>query len=171
MVKQCAGIAEALTLIHDIGYAGGEEGTLYRRYGDIRPENILWFPHHENEREPGLGNLVITNACAMMRTRHSRSSDDLRDVARTGTYAAPELALLDGTVNRYADIWSLGCVYLEFIVWYLGGSELVDEFSTRRLTKDPSLRGFLTDHFYRIVQEDKTFVTTINPAVTEVSRS
>jgi hypothetical protein len=40
----------------------------------------------------------------------------------------------DGMVSRSFDIWSLGCVYLEFVTWFLGGPELGHEFTQLRKT-------------------------------------
>jgi hypothetical protein len=39
-------------------------------------------------------------------------------------------------VSQSYDIWTLGCVLLEFIIWYLRGWEGVEGFSKERTTDD-----------------------------------
>ncbi|KAF2692158.1 hypothetical protein K458DRAFT_241510, partial [Lentithecium fluviatile CBS 122367] len=44
---------------------------------------------------------------------------------------SPQFRWTDGAPHRRAhDIWSLGCMYLEILVWYSGGQERLDKFGT-----------------------------------------
>lgn len=49
----------------------------------------------------------------------------------TWRYEPPEACELNTAWPRRYDIWSYGCVILEFIVWLLGGSQGLDEFNKR----------------------------------------
>jgi serine/threonine protein kinase len=61
-------------------------------------------------------------------------------LARTETYRAPEFDLPGGLVTPAADIWSLGCVFLEYITWYLLGTEAVEvKFCQARLEKGSTM--------------------------------
>jgi len=40
--------------------------------------------------------------------------------------------MVDGKISRSYDIWTLGCLYLEFIGWMLGGFGYVKRFTLVR---------------------------------------
>jgi serine/threonine protein kinase len=63
------------------------------------------------------------------------------------TYTPPELSLWE-SLSRAGDIWSLGCIFLEFIVWLLEGPDALEVFAQDRTTK--SLDRMVTDIFYTI---------------------
>ncbi|RTE79099.1 hypothetical protein BHE90_006421 [Fusarium euwallaceae] len=65
------------------------------------------------------------------------------------TYRPPEWDIRGGHVSKSSDIWSLGCVFLEFVTWLLGGWDQVLRFKDLRLT--PHVDGALTDKFYTIM--------------------
>ncbi|KAK1584940.1 kinase domain-containing protein [Colletotrichum navitas] len=141
MLQQCRGIANAVKRIHGLAtwqkeerrsVASGteEEEKLVKdwgRHGDIKPSNILWFSTYGEDRD----HLVVAD---LGLTRyHSRltRSRVLRVDGFTGTYRAPEIDLGDLISSKY-DIWSLGCVFLEFCVWYLLGPEAIAAFERDR---------------------------------------
>jgi serine/threonine protein kinase len=100
----------------------GEER--YGRHGDIKPENILWFKDGEI--------LKITDfGLGRFHGRDSRSGIDGRKIFGTLTYEPPECTL-ERLVSRKYDIWSLGCLFLEFVTWLLEGSANIVEFSNAR---------------------------------------
>ncbi|KAK4221271.1 hypothetical protein QBC38DRAFT_522917 [Podospora fimiseda] len=59
----------------------------------------------------------------------------------------------DCKVTESFNIWSFGCVLLEFITWQLGGWELVQEFSRAGETFNILLFGWKTDRFYEIFRQ------------------
>lgn len=64
------------------------------------------------------------------------------------TYEPPEIKL-GKKISRAYDIWSLGCVYLEFITWLVCGWEALDKFpKARDIT---GLNEINDDTFYTIV--------------------
>lgn len=158
MAEQFYGLAEALEVVHNDRVAqlptGRSENRpendlsdvkhIYGRHGDVKPGNILYFEHAGEKPR-----LVISDfGLARFHSKPSRLGEDPRTLARTETYRAPEFDLPGRLVTPAADIWSLGCVYLEYITWYLLGTEAVEvEFSQARLEGSNLVS---TDSFFSI---------------------
>jgi serine/threonine protein kinase len=151
-VKQMYGLASALRLIHtfettiDLKPPGnfllgdddvklevvkGEEK--YGRHGDIKPENILWFEQPQGIRDTdGMGVLQITDfGLGRFHGRESRSNVDPKTVNATPTYEPPECKL-GALVSRAYDLWSMACLYIEFITWLLEGAQKIHDFGDAR---------------------------------------
>ncbi|KAI8945397.1 hypothetical protein F4801DRAFT_568380 [Xylaria longipes] len=191
IAEQCQGIADGLSYIHRLETTSGksllhpnsfsqltqemeetgnviqENATtpafcLFGLHGDIKPENILWFPHsnHPTHKERGL--LKITDFGFAEFSRKEKVDKNRRGfVAYSPTYYPPEAKLESDFVSSSYDIWSLGCVYLEFIAWWLGGWRLIFEFYNRRLQPDPTSaewKGirYKSDIFFSLVRNDRT---------------
>lgn len=128
---QLVGLAGAINSLHDDPVTKGSW-----RHGDLKPENILCFKNVGGMPQPELYQpciLVIADTgLAMHHTEatHERSHETR---TRSGTimYEPPETELdrnqKKGRSRRY-DIWSMGCIYLEFIIWMLYGSVELERF-------------------------------------------
>ncbi|KAL0259223.1 hypothetical protein SLS55_006728 [Diplodia seriata] len=57
-------------------------------------------------------------------------------------------------VSRAYDLWSLGCLYLEFATWLIMGSEAIDDFSTHRLRPSRLDPKFSEDYFFTVVKDE-----------------
>lgn len=126
---------------------GAEEW--YGRHGDIKPENILWFD--DMDENSGQGVLVIADfGLASFHGWESRSKVRPETIGGTITYAPPEVELRSN-ISRAYDIWSLGCVYLEFITWLLDGWQYLQTFSAARLEQNGD--GFIDDTFYTVFHD------------------
>lgn len=157
ILLQCRGIASGLVQIHH--YETTESRTkvhdqnrkLYGRHGDIKPENILLY---RNRHDPDdLGTLVITDfGLTRFHSETQRTYFRKREIPATPTYRPPECVVEDCYISRSFDIWSYGCVLLEFVAWYLGGRELVQDFVNFRRTIDPLLPQFDTDQFFDVTR-------------------
>ncbi|KAI1373024.1 protein kinase [Hypoxylon crocopeplum] len=116
---------------------------LYGRHGDIKPDNFLWFcqpPDLLALSDFGLGRL---------HTQVSRSKQNPKDIAVQATYRAPGFDLPDGLISRASDIFSLGCVLLEYGTWFLLGMHSVEHaFPSQRNGKD--IYDFNSDTFFVI---------------------
>ena len=124
---------------------GGEEK--YGRHGDLKPENILWSNDLGSHR--GAGTLQIADfGLGRFHRLQSGSKDDAKNVNGSATYIPPEITL-GIPVSRAYDIWSLGCVLLEFVTWMLEGSRGLQDFTRARtqLAHD----GVEDDTFYTIL--------------------
>jgi serine/threonine protein kinase len=200
MAQQCKGIANGLCKIHHYesssskvhptldqnshGLTGqnlappsshapaSEMEQLYGRHGDIKPANVLLFL--ESGEDDTMGTLKLTDfGLAEFNTVHSRSYKPKSKVAVSPSYRPPECDLQGGVIGRSYDIWTLGCLYLEFITWLLGGWNLVQDFTRRRTSLDKMWLDMKTDTFFEIVKCSVTGTpgAVIKMAVTTVSHT
>jgi serine/threonine protein kinase len=173
----------------------GEFIRQYGRHGDLKPQNILYYSDDPNilssapdspitnamtvidcvdappqpESESTRGNLKICDfGHAELNSLYSKSRVR-SSVANTMTYRPPECDVQPKIVRQSYDIWSLGCVYLEFVAWMLGGWELVKQFGEKRLARDRFQNWMSTDTFFTIYYCDKKgkAMAKIKSAVTD----
>jgi serine/threonine protein kinase len=124
-LKQIKGIASGLALIHEFHASSTNSEWLHGRHGDIKPENILWF---SDPKDDSNGVFQIADfGLSHFRTRSTRSQIDPANVGFSPVYAPPELSLKQ-PISRAYDIWSLGCVFLEFATWLTAGQSGLDNF-------------------------------------------
>lgn len=94
------------------------------RHTDLKPENILLF------REGGQpGTLRIADVgLARIHDDETRQRQAITK-AKTGSvrYEPPELGRKN-QLSRVFDVWCLGCVFLEFLIWTVYGWSKLDEF-------------------------------------------
>lgn len=123
---------------------------VYGRHGDIHPGNMLWFSPKPNDNQLLGGTLKIADFgqaelnCYMSKTKPC-------NVAHTVTYRPPENDVPNALISQVYDIWGLGCVYLEFVAWLLGGAKLVKKLSAQRLAPDLSRNRDSTDTFFQTI--------------------
>ncbi|KAK7420956.1 hypothetical protein QQX98_002521 [Neonectria punicea] len=163
LCRQCQGLAEGLLTIHrhETGnipgsYLTSEITKKHGRHGDLKPENILWFKDQTSEE--GGDNTVMLKITdfGLMRFHGTMSmyNDDAASLAISRTYRAPEYNIKNEVSQAY-DIWSLGCVLLEFVTWYLTGWKGVEDFSTSRMGEDQ--QSFIyEDIFFSYDNKDAT---------------
>ncbi|KAJ4367806.1 hypothetical protein N0V86_009642 [Didymella sp. IMI 355093] len=128
-----------------------EAGKDHGRHGDIKPANILWFRKDPNDSNPhSKGILKISDfGFADFHGPKSKSNVPSNDImGLTDGYRAPELDVTKRVSPRY-DIWSFGCVLLEFMVWrMLEGEDGVEGFSVQR--KEESTAIIQEDNFFNL---------------------
>jgi serine/threonine protein kinase len=127
--SQLTGLAGAMRCLH---YPDNETGVSCR-HGDLKPENVLCFS--KNNPSPGKiptdVNLVVADAG---HARVHEKATELRNnptttPAGTKLYCPPEAEFQTSQARpRRYDIWSLGCLYLEFLIWILYGNKFLGEF-------------------------------------------
>lgn len=79
----------------------------------------------------------------------SRSKQDPKNIERTATYRCPEFDLPSGQVSPRSDIFSLGCVMLEYVTWFMMGLHAVEQvFPSARSERD--IYGFDSDVFFSV---------------------
>ena len=117
---QMAGIASGIHELHQHNY----------RHGDLKPQNILWFRDGESA---AVQRLVIADVG--LAKVHEQLTQFRRGVTDTDaisvTYAPPEVQInveRDKPTSRLFDIWSIGCIFLEFVIWLAEGKEELDAF-------------------------------------------
>ncbi|TRX89298.1 hypothetical protein FHL15_009735 [Xylaria flabelliformis] len=139
MARQCLGLATAVKRIHGLATwqkerrdkleVRNEDEKEWGRHGDIKPHNILWFSSY-----------------SVTRSRVSPTSLD----GCTELYRPPEMDIPGQRVCSKYDIWSLGCVFLEFCTWWLRGLKSVQDFESQRATSDDSNEIFDEPKYFSI---------------------
>ncbi|KAK4160433.1 hypothetical protein QBC43DRAFT_325508 [Cladorrhinum sp. PSN259] len=164
VIQQCKGIADGLRRVHS--YRNTEEGgEIYGWHGAIKPEHILVCKNQGNPEDRG--RLVLTDFGL---TGFDKNTADTFIPEQKPTYRPPEFHMKHhAAMFRSFDIWSLGCVFLEYITWYLGGWTLLNAFVQRRKAPDVLIYGFKSDQFFELVREQgKTNDTILARVKTEV---
>ena len=173
MIDQCQGLANGLSHVHHYptmpnttmvfesslseqtsiaSHAPSSSLTLYGRHGDIKPKNILWFRDPCNN---GYGTLKITDfGIAQFTSDNTESARRKGIVPNSYTYRSPECDFPDAEISPQCDIWALGCVYLVFITWYLGGWNYVQNFASRRKARDRYWHHKVTSDTFFTITED-----------------
>ncbi|GAB1316368.1 hypothetical protein MFIFM68171_06578 [Madurella fahalii] len=138
VAAQCYGLVCALKWIHnpDGEVLDPQNRALFGRHGDIKPENILWYKKNSDGAHPlASGELVVSDfGLSSLNHKDTRSNIMNGNIPHTRTYAPPESVLPENVISRSIDIWSLGCVFLEFVTWLIGGCELVGQFQAERMS-------------------------------------
>ncbi|KUI72850.1 Cyclin-dependent kinase E-1 [Cytospora mali] len=143
--------------------AGDDDGRYYGRHGDIKPQNILWFEKDSNSF--GLGDLKLSDLGLTTFQQAPTMEVSSKGVRVVPTYSAPEREI-SGTLSQAFDIWSLGCIFLEFVTWILVGAEGLDEFGDQR-HKDGGSRDsrFNVDNFFLVIKEEEQIRAQVKPSV------
>ncbi|RSL41640.1 hypothetical protein CEP54_015754 [Fusarium duplospermum] len=155
-LEQILGLVDGIRALHNHNI----------RHGDIKPQNILVFEEHQGAN---LATLVLAD---MGGSKFHKEATDLRSSATmtaesTVSYEAPETD--DDQQNntprpRRYDMWSAGCMFLEFTVWLVYDFAAVNGFHKKRKDQnDPVSPG---NFFSREPGQS----TRIHPAVTEAVR-
>ncbi|KAI0113791.1 kinase-like domain-containing protein [Nemania sp. FL0031] len=130
IAEQCWRLADALNFIHmgylDFGSDSDKPNHFYGIHGDIRPENILRLPAVSVGEFQSLGRLVIGGfGLTNFYPENTGSITSSSEASSSVTYSTPEF-MPGGKISRKADIWALGCVFLDFITWFLKASDSVN---------------------------------------------
>jgi serine/threonine protein kinase len=123
---QLTGLARAIECLHHRATTTEEN----YRHGDLKPSNILCFKTVDGRKDKP--RLVITDVG--LARKHNTATRERLDLtfstAATVTHAAPELGIdPNAPRSRRFDIWSMGCILLEFTIWLLYGPQKLLEFS------------------------------------------
>jgi serine/threonine protein kinase len=96
-------------------------------FTDLRPDNILHFKGRQQNQEGNSGTFRITEMGKP--TLHSGIAEKMRRLydRKIKRYQSPEAAIdINQILSRSDDVWALGCIFLEFIIWILcSNSELL----------------------------------------------
>jgi serine/threonine protein kinase len=120
---QIRGLAQALALIH--GPTAGSIGF----HHDIKPANILIFMKKDsntnkdsNMNKDG-GTLKFTDwGCSKITAYYQRGESPKKSRKGHPPYLPPE-SISENPTSRPHDIWSLGCVFVELLVWFTEDSK------------------------------------------------
>ena len=181
VARQCFGLAQALNQLHQLppkdalknpgsdvdsgSTAVTEQDRLYGVHGDIKPQNILWYKRFGSYEDP-MGLLQLADFGTGEIHRYISKSDFPRKDVQ-GTYRPPEFDLFQ-RLTRSIDIWSLGCVFLEFLTWLVKGWK-DREFASKREAFNLKV-NMSEDTFYEIKSLGQKTIAQVHHGVTEVCK-
>ncbi|KAI4937138.1 uncharacterized protein J4E92_001865 [Alternaria infectoria] len=117
LLEQLRGLASALDVIH---------GQMTYHHHDIKPTNILVFidPAADVKHR-----LKFTDfGSAGYGGLSSAVGNSAKSKIKGNTPTLPPETYNNGSSSRPHDVWSLGCVFLDILVWYWKGWEFLKEF-------------------------------------------
>ena len=138
-LRQLHGLASGLEALHGVNC----------RHGDLKPENILHFssPSLTSSTPPTssssiTGTLVIADVGISRTHTHATQLRNAGTTTRATTpaYEAPEARSIHSPRPRRYDVWSLGCIFLEFAMWVLYDAQAITSFERAR---DPEALFYL----------------------------
>ncbi|EWZ85597.1 serine/threonine protein kinase [Fusarium oxysporum f. sp. lycopersici MN25] len=130
-LAQIEGICHGIMSLHDESM----------RHGYLKPEKILHFP----QKSGGHGLLKVAGPRIV--NLHAKYTRDQALATRKDfdywLYLPPEVDY-DRMVSLKADVWSLGCIFLEFVIWLVYGQGHLSKFH-QHLKVDPEMDRFWSD--------------------------
>ena len=181
-IQQLRWLADALDVLHNCDSGNSDrlavpsmpnstEDGKNIRHGDLKPENILRFfsrnTPESSSAEPQLGTLKIADMGLAKQHIHATVNRTKNTSQRYGTvrYEAPEALNEKGGRSRLYDVWSMGCITLEFVIWLLYGNKALEEFHaqvggpTKQACqyfegKPPKVHHVVTNWISHILQRD-----------------
>ena len=178
LAQQLFGLADALYVIHNQGGSDSSVGTNLlnvpqgaQRTGyihDIKPENLLMFVYNQNGKKTywfRISDFSCAKVVDILTSVSGKNRISWKTASKSGTpiYRAPE-AITEGQTSRPYDLWSLGCVYLELLVWFLDGYGSLLKFRKERECY-VSPESYQDEGFY--YKPEKSGVFKLRKAVSE----
>ncbi len=140
LLNQFLGLGNALREIHNLPDADSTTtdsstnllapATQLRKSGwhhDLKPENILYF----RKLSSSGGEFQIADFGTGKVHTYRSGSVNTKSPNGTPTYEPPEYAK-EGVTSRPYDVWSMGCVFLELLVWAIFDWSSVKAFESDR---------------------------------------
>jgi serine/threonine protein kinase len=167
--KQIVGIASAVRAIHDPpeNSLKVDEDHQYGRHGDLKPENILLYESPTDN----MGILVVADlGLSKLNSILSRSAQTSSRIPFTPRYKPPECDIQHERVTRSYDVWTFGCILLEWVTWLFQGHYARQQFLDDLLS--PYASGSQADMFFDMqVTAGKGHQVIMKANVLEVSPS
>ena len=144
LFQQLYGLASAIDSLHNYVLYGEDTVTMEMIgcHYDLNPRNIL----------VDKGKLLLADF-GLSRLKEDTSKSMFK--AGAGDYMAPECEPLHdgsfnkGIISRPSDIWSLGCVIVDVLIYHVGGRKAGQDFAKSRKTPVPTPWGsFISDKFH-----------------------
>ncbi|KAK5636501.1 hypothetical protein RRF57_012213 [Xylaria bambusicola] len=161
MIQQCFRVSDALQQLHGHKSATLTQSDSYARHGDIKPKTFSFSAVTRWLRSRARPVKITDFGLASF---HSLKAEKVigKFTKFTPAYRPPEMDITNASIGRAADVWSLGCLFLEFITWYVQGAAALDAFSRARSAAKE-------DTFFSIEGRENERPQVIqNPAITEL---
>ncbi|KIX08663.1 uncharacterized protein Z518_03320 [Rhinocladiella mackenziei CBS 650.93] len=183
IMEQVTGLAQALAYVHEITFDYRSESSLVSRnsstlqiphvypyrpravgfHHDIKLDNVLVF----NSVTRGYGTFKLGDfGSARVKLSEYYTVNRTPQMARQEngavTYTSPDLEL-KGETTRKTDVWALGCVFLELMLWCFDREFTVPRFSQERLNDDKGPSR--TNRFWQTTESEST--AALKPCVSK----
>jgi serine/threonine protein kinase len=137
----------------------------FYRHGALKPENILLLRLSAKLR----GKLFVTDfGATVFRTGQSIGDAGISNLMSLA-YRSPESDLEGGVLSKCSDMWSLGCLILDFMSWTLEGRNTDNNNTSSIESPDESDSNISTSlTLFTLETKGTEVVARIKPAVTEV---
>ncbi|KAK1637532.1 hypothetical protein BDP81DRAFT_460224 [Colletotrichum phormii] len=143
------------------------------RHGDLKPENILLFIDVNNKKTLQIADLGLTTFHELDAATRIRRAKEILTMTPPGTsrYEPPEMDKdrdkklpAHETRSRAYDIWSMGCVILEVLIWISYGFDTVKKFrdETAYLWERERARG--NEKRYRVQTDTRSHMIALSKA-------
>ncbi|KAK2039810.1 kinase domain-containing protein [Colletotrichum somersetense] len=126
-LEQMLGLAKGLQVLHE--FLGDDQNC---RHGDLKPGNILHFFTDGSDGTLKIADFGISrihNESTFQRLGRATTTR-----STTPSYEAPEESFAQARSRKY-DIWSMGCIFLEFALWLVKSWDAVKAFDNARTSK------------------------------------
>ncbi|KAI6308392.1 hypothetical protein MCOR03_010738 [Pyricularia oryzae] len=164
VARQALGLARALELLHHcrVGRDGRQASKPFGRHGDIKPSNILWYcgaQRGDRDDDAGMGTLKLADfGAAEFHSEHTMETP-ANQAINTPSHRAPEYET-GKPISPSVDVWSLGAVLLELVVWYMGGKAAWDDFRKARLEENDAVyvvhdKTVKYDSYYKLLRQNE----------------
>lgn len=169
LIQQCHGIAQGVAAVHGKSEAESLSPSEPQLHADIKPENILCFWRIDQGHATYVLKLSDFGYAMKLEPNPTRP-------ANIKTYRPPEWSDPTRLLLKY-DIWCLGCLYLDFILWGLRGYNGVNEFIDKRLKEshDSDIMKVMgtidEDIFYKKMAKTSLHYTKIKPLVVQETKA
>ncbi|KAI1010794.1 hypothetical protein LB503_005027 [Fusarium chuoi] len=132
------GLTKAIDKIQNLGGGPRNQRTGFA-HRDIKPANILVFPGQDGRYSYGFRMKLADFDTATPNLPIDEDESSFQDNDGNRTYCSPEATRLYKDQEKgfmqvpvASDVWSLGCVISEAIVWVAGGTAALDEAASDR---------------------------------------
>ncbi|KAE8341466.1 kinase-like domain-containing protein [Aspergillus arachidicola] len=166
-LQQFIGLLDGLAAIHRISESNGYRSPTQCRHGDLRPANILVMRGSEASYDhPASIASCRLQIASMAMAQLFQDESQYTVPSETGTYQGPE-CYLGTAIGPLYDIWSLGGIFLEMIIWWLEGPSGLETFAEERIAPDPLLgERVRDDYFFTLNIEDERYIgAEVRPSV------
>lgn len=149
LFSQLYGLADALKHFHALENKSDSTGqgsnVRWAYHHDIKPQNILIFELILNQHP--IFKLSDFGAGRISNPNEKGLSHKENEVVGTLTYFAPEAHSGGKGASRPFDVWSLGCVFLELLVWLFQLFEDKEDEDGHKITQHVAHFEHLREHF------------------------
>ena len=169
--EQLAGLASALSIIHGPLSESPQFSGIHKKYGrrggiDFREVLCFRSTQHANH-------ILVIYDFELPKVDHEmiEYERDRLGVAKVLEYRPPECDIEGEADSRSCDVWALGCMYLDFLTWLLGGPDLLVAFRKYRTTAD--VNGMQAEVFFDLRKEQwdnkphASYVVQVKSQITE----